>query len=55
MGENSRVQTLMSQVTSNAKRTFKVIPENLNGQAYTDILLKKYRLSQSDIEGELLK
>lgn len=53
--ENSRVQTLMSQVTSNAKRTFKVIPENLNGQAYTDILLKKYRLSQSDIEGELLK
>lgn len=55
LGKNPRVQTLMSQVTSNATRTFKVIPEDLNGKAYTDILLKKYHLGQSDIEGELLK
>lgn len=55
LGDNPKVQTLMSQVTTDAKRTFKVIPEDLNDKAYTDILLKKYQLSQTDIEGELTK
>lgn len=55
LGENPRVQPLMSQVTKDAQRTFKVIPEDLNSQAYTDILLKKYHLSQTDIERELSK
>lgn len=55
LGDNPYVQPLMSQVTKDAKRTFRVIPEDLNGKAYTDILLKKYQLSQSDIERELLQ
>ncbi|KRO00032.1 MutS-related protein [Companilactobacillus kimchiensis] len=55
LGNNSHVQPLMSQVTKDAERTFKVIPEDLNGKAYTDILLKKYQLSQADIEGKLSK
>lgn len=55
LGDNPKVQPLMSQVTKDAKRTFKVIPQDLNGKAYTDILLKKYQLSQADIEGALSK
>lgn len=55
LGDNPKVQPLMSQVTKDAQRTFKVIPQDLNGKAYTDILLKKYHLSQNDIEGELSK
>lgn len=51
LGDNPHVQTLMSQVTDDAQRTFKIIPEDLNSKAYTDILLKKYHLSQTDIEG----
>ncbi|MQS75247.1 MutS-related protein [Companilactobacillus halodurans] len=53
LGTLPQVQPLMSQVTADAKRTFKVIPEELNGKAYTDILLNKYHLSQDNIEGKL--
>lgn len=55
LGKHEKVQPLMSQVTDKAERTFKVIPQDLNGKAYTSLLLHNYHLSSSEIEGRVSK
>lgn len=55
LGDHPGVQTLMSQVDDQAQRTFKIVPADLNGKAYTSILLANYHLTTDDIEGRFQK
>lgn len=43
--------SMMSQVTSDSRRTYKVVRQAIDDHAYATVLLARYQLTQSDLEG----